>query len=273
MANHLGVDRNGLYRMPLLPDKDKQLKARIEAVLKEHQHYGHRRIAMELGDAGKNRVRRVMRLYGLTPKMKHGPGWRKPGKNNQAAPDNILRTQGIVALRPGHIWAADFTYLKVLGQWFYPATVIDVFTREIVGWSLSTRHDAELVVGALYDALSRHDPPGYLHFDQGSEYLSERHLNLCTEPEITVSASAKDSPWQNGFQERFYGTLKQELGSLQNIQSQGALLEHIAITLNYYNTKRIHTKLKTNPKQFRQNYEQEQQKQELQHNQRLASVA
>jgi transposase InsO family protein len=106
----------------------------------------------------------------------------------------------------------------------------------------------------LYDALSKQETPAILHFDRGSEYLSGQHLNLLERLEIRPSASAPGSPWQNGFQERFYGSFKTELGTLKNIASEGALFELIAVTLNYYNTKRIHTKLKTNPRQYRQNY-------------------
>lgn len=168
-----------------------------------------------------------------------------------------MKDECIVATAPSQLWACDFTYLWCLGRWYYVSTVIDVFSREIVGWSMSTRHDTKLILSALYDALSKQETPAILHFDRGSEYLSGQHLDLLERLEIRPSASALGSPWQNGFQERFYGSFKTELGSLKAIQSEGEVFEHIAITLHYYNTKRIHTKLKTNPKQFRQNYERE----------------
>lgn len=84
--------------------------------------------------------------------------------------------------------------------------------------------------------------------------MSEAHLNLLDSLSIKPSASAKASPWQNGRQERFYGSFKTELGSLKNVASEGELFELVAITIKYYNTKRIHGVLKTNPKQYRQNY-------------------
>jgi transposase InsO family protein len=71
---------------------------------------------------------------------------------------------------------------------------------------------------------------------------------------IRPSASAKGSPWQNGYQERFYGSFKTELGSLKDITSEGELFELIAQTIHYYNNRRIHTALKTNPQTYRQNY-------------------
>lgn len=208
---------------------------------------------MEL-NIGKNRAQRVMQRYGLEAAASPHQCHYKRAKAVRPAPANVLRDEQIVATYPGHVWACDFTYLWCLGRWYYVATVIDLYTREIVGWGMSTRHDTKLILSALYDALSRQQTPGYLHFDRGSEYLSAVHLELCDSLEITPSASDKGSPWQNGFQERFYGSFKTELGSLKTIASEGQLYEQIARALNYYNTKRIHTRLKTNPGQYRQNY-------------------
>lgn len=210
---------------------------------------------MALG-IGKNRSRRVMRLYELHPVTSPHQQHYKQHTSVRTAPPNILKDEGIVATQPNQVWAQDFTYLKCMGKWYYMSTVIDVFSREIVGWGMSTRHDTKLILSALYDALSKQETPAILHFDRGSEYLSGQHLDLLERLEIRASASAPGSPWQNGFQERFYGSFKTELGSLRKIGSEGVLFERCALTLNYYNTKRIHTKLKTNPRQFRQNYDQ-----------------
>lgn len=253
VAKHLGVDRNGLYKTSKQAIKDEQLKEQILAVRATHKHYGYRSLAIELC-MSENRIQRVLQLYGLQAPRKlkqikyHNTDGSKP------APKNVLLEEGIMASYPSHVWACDFTYIWVLGRWYYVATVIDVYTREIVGWSVGIHHDTKLILSALYDALSKNEIPRYLHFDRGSEYLSEAHLDLCASLEITPSASHKGSPWQNGFQERFYGTFKQILEPVGGISSEGELFERIALSLNYYNTKRIHTKLKTNPKQYRQNY-------------------
>jgi transposase InsO family protein len=201
--------------------------------------------------------------YGLNPKPSPHQRHYKQHNGVRPAPRNVLKEDGIVAVYPNHVWACDFTYLWCLGRWYYLATVIDVFTREIVGWSVSIHHDAKLILDALYDVLSRQQTPRLLHFDRGSEYLSNQHLDLLDSLEITPSASALGSPWQNGFQERFYGSFKTELGSLKDITTEGELFERIALTLNYYNTRRIHTKLKTNPAQYRQNYNNQQAAQTL----------
>ena len=253
LAAVLEIDRNNLYKHTLQSDKDDELKGRIEAVMQKHKYYGYRRVAIELG-LSKNRAQRVMHKFGLHPKPSPHSRNYKPQASKRPAPPNLVREEKIVALSPNELWACDFTYLRCLGRWYYLATVIDVYSREIVGWSLSIHHDTELIVRALYDALSKQAIPGVLHFDQGSEYLSGAHLDLLERLEIRPSASDKGSPWQNGFQERFYGSFKTELGSLSDTTSEGELYERIALTLNYYNTERIHSKLKTNPKQFRLNY-------------------
>lgn len=260
LATHLGIDRSDLYRMGLQDDKDLALKAQIEEVLATHQLYGHRRVAIELG-MGRNRVRRVMRKYGLGPKPQARPQFRSPQVGTRPAPRNLILELGLVAQYPGHLWACDFTYIWCMGRWYFLATVIDLYTRELVGWSLSRHHDASLVLGALYDALARFDAPAYLHFDRGSEYLSAAHLDLCESLEITVSASHKASPWENGYQERWNGTFKAEFRLLGMAQTEGELFERVAATIHYYNHDRIHTKLKTSPVKFRLAYESLQTKQ------------
>lgn len=254
----LGLKRSTVYYQPTQATQatqDAPLVEKIKEVQKEHRHYGYRRIALELG-ISKNRAQRLLKTYGLNPEPSPHQRHFKQHVGTRPAPANILKDEGIVANHPNQVWACDFTYLWCLGRWYYVSTVIDTFSREITGWSISTRHDTKLILSALYDALSKQATPTILHFDRGSEYLSGQHLDLLERLEIRPSASAPGSPWQNGFQERFYGSFKTELESLKDITIEGELFERIALTLNYYNTKRIHTKLKTNPLQFRQNYEQ-----------------
>lgn len=251
----LGLTHSSVYYHRTQAKLDAPLVEQIKQLQHEHKHYGYRRVAIALR-ISKNKAQRLLKTYGLNPIPSPHQRHYKQHKGIRLAPRNVLKEDGIIAIYPNHIWACDFTYLWVsqLNRWYYLATVIDIYTREIVGWSISIHHDSELILGALYDVLSKQQTPTYLHFDRGSEYLSSKHLDLLESLEIIPSASDKGSPWQNGFQERFYGSFKTELGSLKDIVSEGILLERIALTLNYYNTKRIHTKLKTNPKQFRQNY-------------------
>ena len=132
----------------------------------------------------------------------------------------------------------------------YLAVVLDLKTRQVVGWRLGLRHSSELTHEALLDALSKHSSPAILHSDQGSEYLSYKHQLTCQRFEIELSASNKASPWQNGFMERWFGTFKREFGNLNQFRDLAELHEAIALQVYYYNHKRIHSALGMSPAKY-----------------------
>lgn len=144
-------------------------------------------------------------------------------------------------------WVQDFTYLKFHRTWYYLAVVLDVETRQIVGWRLGASHSSELTYAAMLDALSKYPTPAILHSDQGSEYLSYKHRDLCDRYEIQLSCSEAGKPWQNGYMERWFGGFKLELGALTKFEDLDRLHEGIASQVFYYNTKRIHTALRMSP--------------------------
>ncbi len=266
VATFLGVDRTNLYKQHRQASKDTELITQIKTVWLTDPAYGHRRLADKLGFS-KKRIRRVMKLYGLVvpnrPKQ-----FKKVNKATKPAPLNLLRDhkiktennneltiKGLVASYPHHIWAEDFTYLWFNNRFYYLATVIDLYSRVIVGWSLGTRHVTELMVEALMDAIVHYIPALVLHNDRGSEYLSLKYSLLCDSLEITPSASAPGKPWENGFQESFYGKFKLELGDIKRFNSEGELLEAIALQLYYYNNKRLHTSIKSTPQAYLNTYQ------------------
>ena len=144
-------------------------------------------------------------------------------------------------------WVQDFTYLWFYRSMHYLAVVMDLKTRQVVGWRLGLRHTSELTLAAVQDALRKYPPPTILHSDQGTEYLSYKHQLLCERMEITLSCSARASPWQNGYMERWFGNFKLELGPLDRFQDLAQLHEAIALQLHYYNTERIHLALGMSP--------------------------
>ena len=158
---------------------------------------------------------------------------------------------------PSQIWASDFTYLPYFNRKFlYLATIIDCFTKEILGWSLSAKHDAILIENALIDALAKkgRKNPIIFHSDQGSEYRSGNLAKILKANKIKHSMSAKSSPWENGMQESFYGKFKLELGHPRCYENMGELIEAIAHQIYYYNNKRIHTAIKCQPATFYQRF-------------------
>lgn len=230
-----------------MPTRNEQVKEAVEAVQVEHPAYGHKRIAIELG-CGHNQIRRVMKLFGLKPIIMRKHGWVGPPKELEPARPNLIAE--LTPARSGHIWASDFTYLYFQGRWYYLATVLDLFTRRIVGWNIGRRHTGRLIHLATCDALSRHEPPAYFHSDQGSEYTAAQTIRLVEAAGARCSWSAKGSPWQNGYQESFYQNFKLELGDLARFEHEGELFEAVAKQIYYYNYKRIHTALKMPPVRF-----------------------
>lgn len=251
LAKKLGVSRSSLYYQSKLKIRDQCIREQILAALSEHPSYGHKRLAMHLR-RNKKCVLRVMKKFGIKPYRRRARRPKKPGDLNKN-PLNIANfAKALCPLQRSVLWASDFTYLWFHGKFWYFATVIDVFSREIVGFSFSGRHDKELVLGALQDALKKCPVPTYLHSDQGSEYQSYAYFDLLKFHKIQASFSAKASPWQNGFQESFYSEFKKDLGDTSRFETIGEFMEGLYHQIHYYNNKRIHTALKMPPVLFKQ---------------------
>jgi transposase InsO family protein len=243
LAKDLGVSRSSLYYKRRREETDLELKRQIEAVMVDHKDYGHKRIALDL-KMGHNRIRRVMKKYNLKPYRRH---LKKSGIPNLV--QSIMEQKLLV--KPNQVWCTDFTYIKFQGKFIYLATIIDLFTREIVGVNISRFHNRFLVVGALEDAVIHHGVVEIVHSDQGSEYDSEEFIAFVKIIGAKMSMSEKSSPWQNGHQESFFGHFKLEAGDLNRFKSLGELIEYIYQQVYYYNHKRIHSILKMTPAEKR----------------------
>lgn len=251
LDKELGISRSSLYYHPKKPDADEEFKEKILAVMSENPAYGHKRIAIAL-QRNKKAVRRVMKIYGLKPQKCRR--WRpsKPEDLNkpETRVENVLKV--LCPIRPSVVWAGDFTYLWFIDRFWYVATVIDIYTREIVGWHIGNHHTTSLIMEAFQDAVRRTQTASkYFHSDQGSEYVSGAYESLLAAHSTIPSHSRKSSPWQNGFQESFYSQFKLELGDPKQFQHIGELIEAVHRQIYYYNTKRIHTALKMPPLTFK----------------------
>lgn len=253
-AKDLGVSRSSLYYKHKRDALDLKMKEMIEVVLKDHHSYGHKRIAMEL-KLNKKRILRVMKKYGLKPYRRRVKRPVKKDDMNKPAVAYPNLIKNICPIRPNVIWVTDFTYLPFNGTFLYLTTIMDLFTREIIGWNISSCHNKELVIGALKHAYMRTKAiPLYIHSDQGSEYDSEAFIHLVQLHGSKVSMSKKQSPWENGFQESFYAQFKVDLGFLSRFDLVEELIEGIYQTIHYYNHDRIHTCLKMSPVLFKQKF-------------------
>jgi transposase InsO family protein len=247
LAREIGVSRASLYYKSVLSPKDAQLKQQILATWEAHPAYGHRRLAIHL-HCNRKRLLRVMKKFHLETPIKRKR--KQPGYSsvNDAKHSNWL--QKICPLAANVCWASDFTYLWYQGKWLYMATIIDVYTRELIGLAFSNYHNQGLILDALQDALKYKPAPRYLHSDQGSEYGAEDYIAFVEALGIVVSFSAKGKPWHNGFQESFYSQFKVELGNITRFADHALLLEAVYRQIYYYNHSRIHLALQMPPVTF-----------------------
>ena len=249
LAQHLGISRAILYYKPRQFLKDWNLKIKIEETLSQRPYhsYGHKRLAIHL-KVNKKRTLRVMKLFGIKPYRRRKKGNYRKNKDLSDIYPNLLLTN--MPQYPNHIWASDFTRISIKGKIIYLATVIDILTREIVGFSVSTGHGVSLIINAFLSAISIHGPPEITHSDQGSEYKSKTYMSLVENLGTKISMSHKGCPWENGYQESFYDKLKIDLGNPNRFDDMGELIAEIYMTIYLYNTQRIHTKLKMPPREY-----------------------
>jgi putative transposase len=254
LAQKLGVSRSSLYYKAKRDTHDEEMKKQILIVLGLHPSYGHKRIALEFGLNNK-RIRRVMKKYGIKPYRRRVKRLRKKEDEGKEATKWKNEIITFCPIKPNIVWASDFTYIKFQGAFIYLATIIDVYTREIIGWNIATRHDTKLVLAAIKHAAERTQTISvYLHSDQGSEYDAKAYEQYVVGKGMIISMSKKASPWENAFQESFYSQFKVDLGFVNRFETVEELMEAIYQTIYYYNNERIHSSLKMTPVLFKQKY-------------------
>ncbi len=247
-ARLVGCARATLYYRPTMEAKDASLRRDIEAVLRTRagRSYGYRRIARAL-DINEKRARRVMRKFGIKPFRRRGRKYRRAKPQDEIYP-NLL--QLVTPSYEGYVWAADFTHLSYQGRDVCVATVIDLYTRRVVGAMVSTKHTAQIVMQAFCNALLGNSRPAIFHSDNGVEYHAKALRAFLVSLGIAISRSKKGCPWENGYQESFYDKFKVDLGDPNRFHSLGELTAAVYETIHVYNTERIHSALKMTPAQF-----------------------
>lgn len=251
-AKEIGIARSSLYYKAKQPQKDWDLKQRMEEVLREHPSYGHKRLAIAL-HVNKKRALRVMKIYGIQPYRRRGKKWRKVEKKPENVVSNLLMETE--PQYPNHIWVTDFTHIDWKSTRLYLCTMMDLFTRRIVGFSVLTNHSVQLIINALFSAIHKHPPPEILHSDRESEYTGKdmKMILLCLGTQQSMSRAG--CPWENGYQESFYNQFKIDLGDPNRFETLGELVYEIYRLIYVYNTSRIHSALKMPPQTFALQYQ------------------
>jgi len=229
--------------------KKEALEAKARKLFEENKKvYGSRRLADALKkagmEAGRYKVRRLMARLGLEVRYPKRYKVTTDSDHSEAIAPNKLDRQFAVA-EPNKVWTTDITYVWTLEGWLYVAIVIDLFSRQVVGWAMADHMRTSLCVSALQMAFWRRKPePGLLHHsDRGSQYASQeyrRHLNVM---KMEQSMSRKGNCWDNSPTERFFRSLKHEQLNYEKFKTQEAAKLIIIDYLAFYNGKRTHSKL------------------------------
>jgi putative transposase len=185
---------------------------------------------------------RKLDLQGRGRRKRH-PRTTQANAAHPVAPN--LLNQDFTATRSDEKWVADITYVDTAEGWLYLAVVLDVYSRQVVGWSMQASLHADLVLDALHMALGRRQPTAPLlhHSDRGSQYTSADHLALLTQYGITVSMSRTANCYDNALMESFFATLKTECLTEQLVshhQARAVIFEFIEV---WYNRQRRHSSL------------------------------
>lgn len=227
---------------------DTELTAIIQDIFtKSRSTYGTRRIRQSLlrqnFSVGRGRVGRLMREAGLSCKTKRMFKATTHSKHGLPVADNLLDRQFTVH-KPNQVYAGDITYIHTREGWLYLAVVIDLYSRQVVGWSMAEHMRAELVNDALLMALWKRKPETGLlwHSDRGSQYASESHRQLLKHFGIRQSMSRRGDCWDNAVSESFFHTLKTELVHHRCYQTRAEakqeIFEYIEV---FYNRERLHS--------------------------------
>lgn len=256
MCTMLNVTRSGYYAWrdrPLSERKQRRVEL-LKRIRQVHQDsrgsYGSPRIAVELKESGmkvcENTVAKYMREDALfvRPQRRFVPQTTDSDHEHPIAPNRLDRD--FAAAAPNQKWACDLTYIFTEEGWLYLSVVIDLYSRRIVGWSMSDDMKAASVAEALSMALMRRRPGVDLlhHSDRGVQYACQLYRTLLAEHEIECSMSRPGNCYDNAVVESFFGTLKSELVHRNRYATRaaarGSIFEWIEC---WYNRRRRHSSL------------------------------
>lgn len=237
----LNLNRSSIYYKPH-PVDESELMNQIVEIHERLPQYGYRRIHAQLNRedvcVNRKRVQRLMKgacIQALYPK-----------------PKNTLRGKGAVypyllggvdIVHPHQVWQVDITYLKLPQGFVYLTALIDVYSRFVVSWRLSTSLSQESCLEALEDGLWRYGSPEILNSDQGVQFTSDLWEKMCLDNGIKISMSHKGGSTDNAYIERFWRTLKYEGFYLDIPESVPELKKKIGDFTQWYNEERLHSSL------------------------------
>jgi putative transposase len=261
LCQTLDVSTSGYYDWPQRRDcpgpralENQTLAQEIGRIHSQSRRtYGSPRVMQELRKKGRrhgrHRIARLMKQQGLCGRQKgrHRVQTTDSNHDHPIAPNRLAEAPKATA--PNQLWVADITYIETMEGWLYLAAVLDLYSRKIVGWSMSERIDTCLVLKALDMALVQRAPPANLlfHSDRGVQYASGDFRHALGQASLTASMSRKGNCYDNATMESFWSTLKLELvyrgPFLTRPQARAKIFDYIEV---FYKRQRAHSALDYN---------------------------
>jgi transposase InsO family protein len=252
----LGVSRSGFYAWQKRPPserskRDAQLAVEVAAAhQKSGKRYGSPRVHRKLRKNGvrvsRKRIERLMRERGIVGRQKRRFRRTTDSNHSQPVAPNLV-ARDFEPQAANEVWAGDVTYIATSEGWSYLAVMLDLYSRRVVGWALSTTNDTDLALAALRCAVAtrRIVPPGLVHHtDRGSPYASSDYQAALDSYGMVASMSRTGDCWDNAVAESFFATIRAELVDHETFptrrSAEHAIGEYIE---NFYNVERLHSHL------------------------------
>lgn len=248
----MGLSRATFYHQPGRLERqrarDLELRDEIEKIHLTLPGYGYRRVKEHLKRQGKcvnsKRIRRVMKEYSLFGCIKKLVRPRGSYVGVKLHYPNLVR--GLKVTGPCQVWSTDLTYIRLLKEYVYLSAVIDVYTRKVVGWSISRDLSHKFCLESLRAAIKRYGPAnGTIHHsDRGVQYACEDYIEFLQEHKFQISMSRLATPEDNAYIESFFKTLKREEVYFKSYRTMDDVVKNLPRFIDeVYNTQRLHSSL------------------------------
>lgn len=255
LCDVLNVSTSGYYdwrdRQPSKQEQER--KTLLKKIIKIHhdvmERYGSPRMYVELVEQGnkvsKGRIERLMRAHNIKAKRSRRHKRTIEHREVIAPVDNILNREFFTP-EPNKKWVQDITFIETRQGWLYLAVVLDLYSRAIIGWSMSDKINGKLVLDALNMAIKQRNPdePVLVHSDQGSQYTAFKYRDTLKDHDMICSMSRKGECHDNAVAESFFHTLKEECVYDENFATRNEARQSIFKYIEFfYNRKRRHSYL------------------------------
>lgn len=255
MCTMLEVSRSGYYEWRDRPPSARTLENErlLSLIRRTHvasgENYGDRKtweaLRAQGESCGRHRVARLRRHSGLIAKRVRRFRQAYASRNSEPPAPNLL-DRNFTTRHPNRVWVTDITFVPTRRGWLYVAVMVDLYSRRVVGWSMSKRIDQQLVLDALHMAIRQRRPsPGLIvHSDQGQQYAGSTYRDVLRRHGLVQSMSRKGNCLDNAVAESFFSNLKNEL--VHHVvfedrdEARAAIFDYMEV---FYNRKRIHQTL------------------------------